>query len=66
MVVLGGVAVSYERGTPVHMLGGPESVLVRAPCPAPLERGFFIDDLLVRIHYIIVMVKWTGLAPWEF
>ena len=30
------------------------------------ERGFFIDDLLVRIHYIIVMIKWTGLAPWEF
>jgi len=22
--------------------------------------------LLVRIHYIIVMIRWTGLAPWEF
>jgi hypothetical protein len=22
--------------------------------------------LLVRIHYIIIMIKWTGLAPWEF
>ena len=22
--------------------------------------------LLVRIHQIIVMMKWTGLAPWEF
>jgi len=31
-----------------------------------LEREFFIDNLLVRIHYIIVMIKWTGLAPWEF
>ena len=30
------------------------------------ERDFFIDNLLVRIHYIIVMIKWTGLAPWEF
>ena len=30
------------------------------------EREFFIDSLLVRIHYIIVMVRWTGLAPWEF
>ena len=30
------------------------------------EREFFIDNLLVRIHYIIVMIKWTGLAPWEF
>jgi len=28
-----------------------------------LERGFFIDNLLVRIHFIIVMIRWTGLAP---
>ena len=32
----------------------------------PREREFFIDNLLVRIHYIIVMMKWTGLAPWEY
>jgi len=31
-----------------------------------LEREFFIDNLLVRIHLIIVMIRWTGLAPWEF
>ena len=30
------------------------------------ERDFFIDNLLVQIHYIIVMIRWTGLAPWEF
>ena len=30
------------------------------------EREFFIDNLLVRVHFIIVMIKWTGLAPWEF
>ena len=29
------------------------------------EREFFIDNLLVQIHYIIVMIRWTGLAPWE-
>ena len=23
-------------------------------------------NLLVRIHLIIVMIRWTGLAPWEF
>ena len=22
--------------------------------------------LLVRIHFIIVMIRWSGLAPWEF
>ena len=31
--------------------------------PGPL---FFIDNLLVRIHFIIVMIWWTGLAPWGF
>jgi len=25
----------------------------------------FIDNLLVRIHFIIAMIRWTGLAPWE-
>ena len=30
------------------------------------EREFFIDNLLVRIHFIIVLIRWTGLAPWEF
>ena len=30
------------------------------------ERDFFIDNLLVRNHLIIVMSRWTGLAPWEF
>jgi len=29
------------------------------------QREFF-DNLLVRIHFIIVMISWTGLAPWEF
>ena len=31
-----------------------------------IERDFFIDNLLVRIHSVIVMIRWTGLAPWEF
>jgi len=30
------------------------------------EREFFTDNLLVRVHFIIVMIKWTGLTPWEF
>jgi len=33
---------------------------------ARTEREFFIDNPLVRIHFIIVMIRWTGLAPWEF
>ena len=31
-----------------------------------VEREFFHDTLPVRIHWIIVMIRWTGLAPWEF
>ena len=30
------------------------------------EREFFIDNLLVRIHFIILMIRWNGLAPWSF
>ena len=30
------------------------------------ERDFLIGNLLVRIHFGIVMIRWTGLAPWEF
>jgi len=32
---------------------------------AARERELFIDDLLVRIHFIIVMMRWTGFEPWE-
>jgi len=31
-----------------------------------IEREFCIDNLLVRIHFIIVMISWTGLVPWAF
>ena len=30
------------------------------------KRVFLIDNLLVRIHIVIVMMRWTGLTPWEF
>ena len=30
------------------------------------EREFLIGNLLVRIYLIIVMIRWTGLASWEF
>ena len=40
---------------------GPPRIALTAP-----EREFFIDNQLVRIHFIIVMIRVTGLAPWEF
>ena len=51
----------------------PGTVHPHTPNPKPEpytwhggEREFCIDNLLVRIHYIIEMIWWTGLAPWEF
>ena len=29
------------------------------------ERELFSNNLLARIHFIIVMISWTGLAPWK-
>ena len=34
--------------------------------PDPPERYLFIDNLLLRIRILIEMIRWTGLAPWEF
>ena len=31
-----------------------------------LSGEVFIDNLLFQIRFIIVMIRWTGLAPWEF
>ena len=30
------------------------------------ERELLIDNILVRIHCIIEMIRWTDLAPWKF
>ena len=34
--------------------------------PSRSRREFSIDNVLVRIYFIIIMIRWTGLAPWEF
>ena len=59
------VGVCTPAASPAwHMppaLAGPST-----PRITTCQRDFFIDNLLVRIHFIIVMIRWTGLAPWEF
>ena len=37
-----------------------------APSWQSTEGDFLIDNLLVQTHFIIVMIRWTGLAPWRF
>jgi len=55
-----------EEGTCGDVLTGeasPEkSFIAAASTRACGERDFFIETLLVRIHFIIVMIRWTGLA----
>ena len=50
--------------------GRPEMSSERAGAFADMDGDCLpdlcIDNLLVRIHFIIVMIRWTGLAPWEF
>ena len=41
----------------------PTPRVVQVPPP---KRDFCIDNILVRINFIIAMIGWTGLAPWEF
>ena len=82
-MLLRGMAVSYERGTPCRLIRARDAPLAASPVRPPRsesassataawsaapggERVLFIDNLLVRIHFIVVMIRWTGLAPWEF
>ena len=51
---------------PLHNLIAQARNLRPTPWASSREREFFIDNLLVRIHFINVMIRWTGLAPWEF
>jgi len=34
--------------------------------PCCRETEFCVDILLVRDHFTVAMIRWTGLAPWEF
>ena len=58
------VAPSLLPPSPLSLLSTPPP----SSCPPPrgAEEGCFIDNPLVRMHHTIVMIRWTGLAPWEF
>ena len=49
-----------EREQDVALLHQVRDVLV-----LHRERELFIDNILVRIHFIIETIGWTSLAPWE-
>jgi len=54
------VHTGYDKGLGVS--ASPPTPRSATPAAEP---ELFIDQLLVRIHFIIVMMRWTGLAPWE-
>ena len=59
--------VDLELLNPPKVSGQPSTPQVPSILSHHLiEREFFIVNLLVRIHFIIVMSRWTGLVPWEF
>jgi len=51
-----------------HVAGtiGPASISNTVKSTCHPDREFFIDNLPVQILYIIKMIEWTGLAPWDF
>ena len=68
------IPAGYEKSENVYANQPEHSIhLVYSAFPVHMHvlyecavREFCIDNLLVRIHFIIVMIRWTGLAPWEF
>ena len=67
----GGRAEARDRGGgraahPAHPRGRDGRHSADPHDQPPGEKKFLIDNLLVRIHFVIVMIRWTGLAPWEF
>ena len=43
--------------------GEKEGEREASSAPSPAGREFFIDNLLVRDHFMIEMIRWAGLAP---
>jgi len=59
--------LSFLRAVTMYALCYLRCSMSAAPGSTSIsQREFFIDNLLVRIHLIIVMIRRTGLAPSEF
>jgi hypothetical protein len=52
-------------GFQVH-LGNMKYVLDEPASEQEVEKDFFIENLLICIHFTIEMIWWTGLVPWKF
>jgi len=68
LVVLGlnvwmGTAAGAEGTWSIRNSSNENEALIRC---GSSERESFIDNLLVRMPFIIEMIWWTGLTPWMF
>ena len=63
---LGAVVGLSDTILGLTVLAFANSVCLPYPPTSPPKREFLIDNLIVRIHSIIEMIWWIGLAPWEF
>jgi len=64
--ILQGVAFMHSRKQVKVYEPYIRALLGTASHPASSTgRELFIDNLLVRNRFSIVMMRWTGLAPWE-
>ena len=63
--VRGDLSVIQSTNAPTHQRTSHFTAF-RSSALRKTEREVYIDNLLIRIHFIIVMIKWTVLAPWEF
>ena len=64
VTVLGDQTLNYVHGR----LREDQLLPLQRHCQAAphlSNREFFIDNLLVQIHFIIEMIGWTGLTLWE-
>ena len=64
--VAGGLVISTTVASTVLAKGGAGAYFCLSlshRLSSNAAREFFIDNLLVRIHFIIEMIWWTGLAP---
>ena len=59
--------LAYKKTPPRRLATGP---VPRRDSRVAQQHGaareLFIDKLLVRSHFIIVLIRWTGLASWQF
>jgi len=62
------IDIHYIKRATAHLcaLYAKEPPALERQHNAEVQREFFIDNILGRIHFIIVMIRRTGLAPWEF